>query len=553
MVAEGDPARLGVKFGDVREGRGMDEQRYVVEITRPVPPEKVGQVAQRIAERLNVPHERIVTLLDGRVGEVTKPVLADKADAIAEVFAEAGVRVLVAAARVEPPHYQERFGEPLPPESEPPPHAPEASETQPLSQAHEPQLPPQSPEPADQDDDVPWGQDDTWGYDAGATDNWSRRSAQPVDEPTDGQEEASNEANYDATYEATYEAPADDPEEIAAEPPEDPAAREPSGAPVGPSDQPLIDEQDGDYDDYQQRVAYVSEEEADRLGPTVPGGGTDRHDVGNLPSRYAASTRWTPSPHDPYALTPEDSPGFDGKRVTPVGPARTSPLGPRESSQQFGGGRDPGGGFYSPDDDEPTEGPRLRVFLLWALAISLLVLVLLQFVMALRVDDVAVLSAYETGLEAYRRGDFGAARKVWEPLAEAGNAQAQYFLGFMVQNGLGQPWSNARAANWYQRAAHQGVPAAQLALGDLYLRGLGVQLDPTVGATWYASAAVAGDPAGQYEYAKLLLHGVGVQQDMGAALAWFEAAAANGVEAAADYVEYARANAGLLAQDTSGQ
>src|SRR5690554_1579934 len=97
-----------------REGRGMDEQRYVVEITRPVPPEKVGQVAQRIAERLSVPQERIVTLLEGRVGAVTKPVLADKADAIAEVFAEAGVRVMVAAAPVDPPQYEERFGEPLP-------------------------------------------------------------------------------------------------------------------------------------------------------------------------------------------------------------------------------------------------------------------------------------------------------------------------------------------------------------------------------------------------------------------------------------------------------
>ena len=239
-----------------------------------------------------------------------------------------------------------------------------------------------------------------------------------------------------------------------------------------------------------------------------------------------------------------------------MGPARTTPLSagaegapnePRDSS------RDALGGFFSPEE-EPREGPQLRVYLLWALAISLLVLILLQFVMALRVDgtSAAVAGAFEAGLVAYRKGDFGAARNIWEPVADAGNAQAQYFLGFMLQNGLGQPWSNARAANWYRRAAHQGLPEAQLALGDLYLRGMGVELDPRVGAAWYASAAVAGDPTGQYEYAKLLLHGVGVEQDMSTALAWFEAAATGGHEAAADYVRYARANAGALSSDGTG-
>ena len=595
----------------------MDEQRYVVEITRPVPPGKVGQVAQRIAERLNVPVERIVTLLDGRMGEVTKPVLADKADAIAEVFTEAGVYVVVTGAKVVPPRYEEQFGVPVDRQGEPPVGAYEGSD--PDEAAYEPaaedeeyaeeaeyysatddaddtdrydaatssDVTPADVAGHDEIDDVPWGRDVSWGVDAGAVEGWRL----PQDDALDPEGPQEHEAvdYYDA-----------------ADGPDDPADNDAYYDPYEDDDYEDDDyEDEDDEDDYAHTATssphadgvdtqpghYVPEEEADRLGPTrrplrvefepplgtlseddppgssgghpgaVPGGagasggiGTGRSPSGGAGaggSGYAASTRWTPSPHDPYAFSPQDAPGYEGRRSTPMGPARTTPLStpatdefesePRPLSSDRGSI----GGFFSPEE-EPREGPQLRVYLLWALAISLLVLILLQFVMALRVDgaETAAVGAYEAGLAAYRRGDFAAARSIWEPVADAGHAQAQYLLGFMLQNGLGQPWSNARAANWYRRAANQGHPEAQLALGDLYLRGMGVELDPRVGAAWYASAAVAGDKSGQFEYAKLLLHGVGVEKDMGAALAWFEAAAANGHEAAADYVEYARANAG---------
>ncbi len=488
----------------------MDEQRYVVEITRPVPPEKVGQVAQRIAERLNVPQERIVTLLEGRVGAVTKPVLADKADAIAEVFAEAGVRVIVAPARIEPPPYVERFGEPpdtAAPEAEQHDEPYEGPAADVAAEHHETSYEADaaadgataSPEhgtvPDEQPDDPPWGQDvAAWGFDADETDDWGERVSfgEPADHEASGHEASGHEP-------ASHE----------------PASHEPEA----------------------HAVEEVLEEEADRLGP-VP----RRAPFGDeAPARggYAASTRWTPSPHDPYAFTPEDAPGYEGKRAAPVGPARTTPLEPDTDATQAQYGRQDDLGFFSPEEPGPRDSPRLRVYLLWALALSLLVLILLQFVLALRVDGVEVIGAYGAGLAAYRKGDFGEARRVWEPLADAGNADAQYYLGYMAQKGLGQPWSNARAANWYRRAAQQDHPAAQLALGDLYLKGLGVELDPRVGAAWYASAAVAGDPTGQYEYAKLLLHGVGVEQDLTAAYRWFEAAAANGVAAAADYVSFA--------------
>lgn len=605
----------------------MEEQRYVVEITRPVPPEKVEQVSQRIAARLNVPQERIFTLLDGRVGDVTKPVLSDKADAIAEVFAEAGVRVIVSAARVEPPFYEEQFGQPESsvaeqatrnPDDQPAEADVEQDATAYGGHAHpgddfgehveadagtyDDQVQPAEPEPAvGHSDSPPWHEPAAWGVDTSEAETWHRAEGRPADkgdEDTvelgfDPPEHASDEdtdgaaGSYDYD-EADYQIDFDEPEpffDYSADQSEEAISEPLFGLPNDDEQPEMGDDADTAFtgnisSGYETTEVYVysdedPEDEADRLGPPTrrlrveyeqkpvhPDPGHPDHEhadpehadpehadpeqpkpaqASSFPSDYAASTRWTPSPHDPYAFTPEDSPSFAGRRATPVGPAHTTPLTaptpvPRNTTTREGVG-----GFYSPEyTKQPSDGPQLRTYLLWALVVSLVVLIVLQFVFASRVDGAVAVGAFEAGLLAYRKGDFGAARQAWEPLADSGNTQAQYYMGFMLQNGLGQPWSNARAANWYRRAAQQGHTKSQLALGSLYLRGMGVEEDARIGASWYASAAVAGDPEGQFEYARLLLHGTGVEKDMHGALAWFEAAAANGVGAAADYVEYAR-------------
>lgn len=514
----------------------MEEQRYVVEITRPVPPDKVAQVAERIAARLNVPHERIVTLLDGRTGEVTKPVLADKADAIAEVFAEAGVRVVIAAARLDPPPYEERFGEP-----------PQWSASRSEQQEPEPPEAAAAERMEPEDDEAPLAAEEETIYEA-ADENevdspppWDEVGAWEFGEPHD-----------DFGY--GYAEPAAEQEPPLAEPDEQevgPSVETDAAAGYAAADSPEEEDDGTEAATSEAQAEYdAAEEEADRLGPAPrmrveveprPQGRTGPPEGRGGPrGEHTASTRWTPSPHDPYAFAPEDAAATGGERPSPMGPARATPLDARPQEGRADYEPHPVGGFYSPDDDPPREGPRLRSYLLWALGISILVLILLQFVLASRVGGAVGGASYESGLTAYRVGDFAAARRAWEPLAAAGHADAQYLLGFMAQNGLGQPWSNAAAANWYRQAAHQGHPRAQLALGDLYLRGMGVDQDLGAGAAWYASAAIAGDAEGQFEYAKLVLHGVGVDRDLRAALAWFEAAAANGSAPAADFVEFAR-------------
>jgi TPR repeat protein len=101
----------------------------------------------------------------------------------------------------------------------------------------------------------------------------------------------------------------------------------------------------------------------------------------------------------------------------------------------------------------------------------------------------------EQGVAAYKQGDFATALHEFLPLAQHGQATAQFYLGTMYTKGWGVPQDAAEAARWYQRAAAQGVPEAQYNLGVMYVRGAGVAQDLVQGYLWLHRAA-AGLPAG---------------------------------------------------------
>ena len=56
----------------------------------------------------------------------------------------------------------------------------------------------------------------------------------------------------------------------------------------------------------------------------------------------------------------------------------------------------------------------------------------------------------------------------YEKAAEQGNADAQFNLGFMYQDGRGLKQSDEKAVEWYEKAAKQGDADAQYYLGLLY-------------------------------------------------------------------------------------
>ena len=68
--------------------------------------------------------------------------------------------------------------------------------------------------------------------------------------------------------------------------------------------------------------------------------------------------------------------------------------------------------------------------------------------------------------------------KRWLPVAENGDAEAQYYVARIYANGMsGVPVDYAQAAHWYELAAKQGYNPAMQELGYLYEKGLGVPVD----------------------------------------------------------------------------
>ncbi|HHW5018725.1 TPA: tetratricopeptide repeat protein, partial [Haemophilus influenzae] len=84
---------------------------------------------------------------------------------------------------------------------------------------------------------------------------------------------------------------------------------------------------------------------------------------------------------------------------------------------------------------------------------------------------------FQQGLTAYEQSNYQTAFKLWLPLAEQGNAKAQYNLGVMYGNGRGVKQDYFKAVNWYRKAAEQGHADAQLNLGYMYEKGRGVKQD----------------------------------------------------------------------------
>ena len=78
-------------------------------------------------------------------------------------------------------------------------------------------------------------------------------------------------------------------------------------------------------------------------------------------------------------------------------------------------------------------------------------------------------------------------------VAENGDANAQYNLGVMYDNGYGIPENDAEAAKWYRLAAEQGNANAQFSLGDMYSNGEGVPQNNTRAYVWFSVAAAQGN------------------------------------------------------------
>jgi TPR repeat protein len=139
---------------------------------------------------------------------------------------------------------------------------------------------------------------------------------------------------------------------------------------------------------------------------------------------------------------------------------------------------------------------------------------------------------FAKGSDAAQKGDFVTALKEWKPLAEQGDADAQYRLGRMYINGQGVTQNYKTAAKWFRLAAKQGIVEAQSNLGLSYDIGQGVIQDYKAAFKWYTLAAKQGNAYAQLHLGKKYYEGRGVIEDYTRAHMWSNIAASLGNEEA---------------------
>ncbi len=135
---------------------------------------------------------------------------------------------------------------------------------------------------------------------------------------------------------------------------------------------------------------------------------------------------------------------------------------------------------------------------------------------------------FQTGLTAYKRGDFSTAFAEWRTAAEQGHPKAQYGLSMLYAGGEGIRQSPALAVKWCSQAAVQGLAEAQFNLGTLYAAGTVVRQDYPRALAWYRQAAVQGHAEAQFALGLAHYTGRRAPQDFVRAFAWLNLAASQG-------------------------
>ena len=133
----------------------------------------------------------------------------------------------------------------------------------------------------------------------------------------------------------------------------------------------------------------------------------------------------------------------------------------------------------------------------------------------------------------------------WRKAADAGDAQAQYELGFCHENGVGVEPDKVEAMKWFRRSAQGGYAPAQFLLGFFHQEGHRLEYDHDEILRWYGKAADQGYAKAQFNLGcyyddgqdksgKVVAGGTvvwtitGIPKNPVEALKWYSRAAENG-------------------------
>lgn len=125
-------------------------------------------------------------------------------------------------------------------------------------------------------------------------------------------------------------------------------------------------------------------------------------------------------------------------------------------------------------------------------------------------------------LAAYQIGNYKEAARQFRPLADDGDAEAQYYLGYMYEKGQGVAKDQVLMRKWYQRAADAGNAKAQYKVAVGYAFGLaGLPQSDEDAAKWLRQSAENGYKRAQKTLGRAYAEGrYGLPRDVKQAEYW---------------------------------
>lgn len=130
------------------------------------------------------------------------------------------------------------------------------------------------------------------------------------------------------------------------------------------------------------------------------------------------------------------------------------------------------------------------------------------------------------GKEAFKLKRGSEALAQFQPLAEAGDREAVYWMGRLYDSGIGVAQDKQQALTWFTKAAEAGHVESQRVIGIYHAEGLGgLARDDKQAFDWYSRAAGAGNAKAMRNLAGLYVEGRGTPRDYAMAAQWYQKAA----------------------------